>query len=118
MKLRSKFLWLALLLPALALAQTATTFTYQGRLYNNGTLINGNGYVLRVTPFPQASGGGSLAPPFDTVPLNVVDGVFSTTLDFGAGVFTGAPVWLAVEVQAPSASFVPLAPRQPVTPSP
>lgn len=32
-----------------ALAQTPTTFTYQGRLYNTGTLANGS-YVLRILP--------------------------------------------------------------------
>jgi hypothetical protein len=48
----------------------------------------------------------------------VVDGIFSTTLDFGAGVFLGGPVWLAIEVQAPASSFILLAPRQPVTPTP
>lgn len=119
MNLRSAFLCLALLLPALAAAQGTTAFTYQGRLYNNGTLVNGSGYVLRVTPYAEESTGNPLVPAYVTPPLNVVDGVFSTTLDFGnVGTFFGQPIWLAVEVQAPASSFVALSPRQRVTPTP
>ena len=110
------FLLLSFAPPAL-LAQTPTTFTYQGRLYNNGALVNGS-YVLRITPFDQPTGPTQLAPPLTTPALNVVDGIFSTTLDFGAGVFNGGPVWLAIEVQAPASGFVLLSPRQPVTPTP
>lgn len=119
MIVRSAFLWLALLLPTLAAAQGTTAFTYQGRLYNNGTLVNGSGYVLRVTPYAEESTGNPLVPAYVTPPLNVVDGVFSTTLDFGnVGTFFGQPIWLAVEVQAPASSFVALSPRQRVTPTP
>jgi hypothetical protein len=114
---RILLLLLLSLAPLICLAQTATTFTYQGRLYNNGALVNGS-YVLRITPFNQPSGPAQLAAPLTTPALNVVDGVFSTTLDFGAGVFTGGPVWLAIEVQAPASSFVPLTPRQAVTRTP
>lgn len=99
------------------LAQTPTTFTYQGRLYNSGTQANGS-YVLRITAYGQASGGTPLAPPITTPALSVVDGVFSTTLDFGPSVFLGGQVWLEIQVQAPASSFVLLSPRQPVTPSP
>ncbi len=100
-----------------SLAQTPTTFTYQGRLYNSGTLANGS-YVLRITAYGQANGGAQLAPPITTPALSVVDGIFSTTLDFGSAVFLGGAVWLEIQVQAPSSSFVLLSPRQPVTPSP
>lgn len=100
-----------------ALAQSATTFTYQGRLYNNGQLANGN-YVLRVRPYTAATDGTALASSLDTPALNVIDGIFSTTLDFGSAVFTGGPVFLDIQVQAPASSFVQLSPRQPVTPTP
>ncbi len=109
---------LFLLLSITALASLAqTTFTYQGRLYNNGQLANGS-YNLRITPFSLATGGAQLAAPLTIPAVNVVDGIFSTTLDFGNSVFLGSPVWLATEVQASSSSFVLLAPRQPVTPTP
>jgi len=100
-----------------AFAQTGTTFTYQGRLYNNGQLANGS-YVLRVRPYSAVTDGTALASSLDTPALNVVDGIFSTTLDFGNAVFTGSPVFLDIQVQAPASSFVQLSPRQPVTPTP
>ena len=115
---RRALLWLVLSLASLSLsAQTPTTFTYQGRLYDGAVPADGN-YVLRITPFGLATGGLPLAPAVDTPPLSVVEGIFSTTLDFGAGVFAGAPVWLEIEVQAPESGFELLAPRQPVNPTP
>lgn len=99
------------------LAQTPTTFTYQGQLFASGTPANGS-FVLRVRPFDQLTNGTALAPSITTPTLNVVNGVFTTTLDFGAGVFLGSPVWIEIEVQAPASSFVLLSPRQPVTPTP
>ena len=105
------------LLALTAFAQTATTFTYQGRLYNNGQLASGN-YVLRIRPYSAATDGSPLAASVDTPALSVVDGIFSTTLDFGNSVFIGTPVFLDIQVQAPSSSFVQLLPRQPVTPTP
>ncbi len=111
-------LFLVLSITALAApAQTPTTFTYQGRLYNNGMLASGS-YSLRITPFSQVASGIQLAAPLTVLTVNVVDGIFSTALDFGNSVFLGSPVWLAIEVQAPSSSFVLLTPRQPVTPTP
>lgn len=118
MIMQRTLLFVLLSLLALAVhAQTATTFTYQGRLYNNGQLANGS-YVLRIRPHSTLTGESPLASALDTLALTVVDGIFSTTLDFGAGVFSGGPVFLDIQVQAPASSFVQLSPRQPVTPTP
>lgn len=118
MNVQRLLLFLLLCLTTLtALAQTATTFTYQGRLYNNGQLANGS-YVLRIRPYSAVTDGTALAAPLDTPALTVVDGIFSTTLDFGSAVFTGGPVFLDIQVQAPASGFVQLSPRQPVTPTP
>jgi len=117
LKQRALLALLMLLVSVGVLAQTPTTFTYQGRLYNNGLLASGN-YALRIRPYTQVTGGSPLAAALTVPAVNVVDGIFSTTLDFGGAVFTGDPVWLEVEVQAPASSFVPLTPRQPVTPTP
>src|SRR5688572_2583021 len=108
---------LFVLLASSAHAQTPTTFTYQGRLQDAGTAANGH-YVFRVTPYNAASGGVPLAPPFETAPATVLDGIFTTVLDFGTTVFTGAPVWLQIEVRPSSGSFELLAPRQAVHPTP
>src|SRR5258708_24893265 len=49
----------------------------------------------------------------------VTNGLFGATLDFGAGVFNGTPYWLQIEVRTNGGgTFVPLNPRQALTPSP
>jgi hypothetical protein len=50
----------------------------------------------------------------------VSDGLFTLTLDFGASAFAGNARWLEVAVRlgASTGVFTPLAPRQPLTPSP
>jgi 3-isopropylmalate/(R)-2-methylmalate dehydratase small subunit len=49
----------------------------------------------------------------------VTNGLFTVTLDFGAGVFTGASRWLEIGVRTNGgASFTVLSPRQPLTPTP
>ena len=65
-RLLSMLILCVLALPAFA--QTPTTFTYQGRLYNNGVLANGS-YVLRITPYNQLTGGSTLGPALVPLPL-------------------------------------------------
>src|SRR6185436_5864298 len=50
----------------------------------------------------------------------VSNGVFTTTLDFGANVFNGANSWLEIGVRpgGSATAFVTLAPRQALTPAP
>ena len=108
---------LTLSLASLAWAQASTTFTYQGRLLDAGQPANGN-YILRMTPYSAASGGVQLAPAFETAAVPVLDGIFTTELDFGASAFAGGPVWLQIEVRNAAGSFELLAPRQPVRPAP
>jgi len=60
----------------------------------------------------------------DTVPITnsavaVSNGLFSVTLDFGAGLFTGNNYWLDIGVRAVGlTNFTPLLPRQPLLPTP
>lgn len=44
----------------------------------------------------------------------VSNGLFTTTVDFGAGVFTGDNLWLGLTVDGAAE----LLPRQPITPTP
>jgi hypothetical protein len=49
----------------------------------------------------------------------VSNGVFTTTVDFGAGVFDGTAYWLAIGVRSNGVgSYTSVTPRQPVTPAP
>lgn len=115
-------------LAALTLAQLAvlqsetlaqgTAFTYQGRLTENGTPASGlHDFEFRL--FTTVSGAVQVGPALLANDLAVSNGLFTTTLDFGAGVFTGPDRWLEIGVRTNGAgAFFTLSPRQALTPSP
>ena len=128
MKNRSWFLWvLKIVLAVMTMAcvgrihQAAaqgTAFTYQGRLNENGAPVNRT-YDLIFRPFNVPSGGTQLAFP-NLRPVAITNGLFTTTLDFGAGIFNGDALWLQIEISTNGFSGITaiLAPRQPFTPAP
>jgi hypothetical protein len=64
------------------------------------------------------SGGSQVGTTTNQTTLGVTNGLFTTTLDFGA-VFTGNPAWLAISVRSNGAgSYTPLTPLQELTPVP
>ena len=102
--------------PSTAFAQ-GTAFTYQGRLNDANGPANGI-YDARFAIY-DAADGGSASGVLTNAATSVTNGLFTVTLDFGAGVFDGAARWLEIAVRTNSASaFTTLAPRQPVTPTP
>jgi len=105
------------LTPCLLVAQ-GTSFTYQGRFNTNGTPYTGPA-EFQFTLWDAASGGGQVAA---TTPASVIvgvtDGLFDTSLDFGAAAFPGADRWLQIEARTTIGSFTTLTPRQKVTPTP
>jgi len=104
---------------ALAASPLTYGFTYQGQLKQDGTPVEGVA-DLRFTLWDAASGGTADPNVLTRFDVPVTDGVFSTTLDFGAGAFDGSAQWLAIEVRFPAGqgSFVPLSTRQPVSAAP
>jgi Chaperone of endosialidase len=99
-----------------ALAQ-GTAFTYQGRLNDGANPANGT-YEILFRPFNVSTGGSQLTIPNDRLVV-VSNGLFTTTMDFGSAMFGGAPVFLQLEVRTNgTASFIVLAPRQQLTPTP
>ncbi len=102
-----------------ALAQTTvgTTFTYQGRLDDNGQPANGL-YDFQFQLAPAATGsfsGGSQ----NVDDVSVVNGLFTVKINFGAA-FIGDARFIEVRVR-PGISigtYTPLAPRQELTPAP
>ncbi len=93
------------------LAQS-TRFNYQGRLSSNGTPANGT-YDVTFSLFDAANSGSPVGGIILTSTVPVVDGVFSTSLDFGGGVFTGPARWLELSVRTNGpGSFQLLSPRQ------
>ena len=95
-----------------------TAFTYQGRLNENGVPVNRT-YDLIFRPFNVLTGGTQLTFPLLRT-VAVSNGLFTTTLDFGAGIFNGDPLWLQVEISTNGFNGIvaTLSPRQPFTPSP
>lgn len=95
-----------------------TAFTYQGRLNNDASPASGS-YDMKFTLFATNLTGNAIAGPVTNSAIAVNNGLFTTTLDFGGGVFTGTNLWLDIFVRTTGAlSFTELSPRQPVTPVP
>lgn len=100
-----------------SLAQ-GTAFTYQGRLEADGQPAQGP-HDLRFTLYDAEVGGSQQGPVLTHNAVPVTEGLFAVTLDFGAGVFTGAGRWLEIGVRpAGGGAFTPLSPRQPITAAP
>jgi len=117
---------LTTLIPALVLyvgAQTplhaqGTAFTYQGRLNSGGSAAGGS-YDVKFTLYATNATGIAIAGPVTNLAVAVSNGLFTTTLDFGAGVFAGMNCWLDLAVRTNgAAAFSELAPRQALTPTP
>ncbi len=95
-----------------------TAFTYQGRL-NSGTSPANGSYNLTFSLFNVASGGSAIAGPVTNSAVAVTNGLFTVTIDFGAGSFNGQTNWLQVGVETNGAgSFTLLSPYQQLTPTP
>ena len=109
---------LALLLPLCSVRAQGTAFLYQGRL-NCGANPASGFYDVRFTLYDAATNGGEIGEMLTNAATPVVNGLFSASLDFGAGVFTGPDLWLQLDVRTNGAGlFTPLSPRQPILPAP
>ncbi len=113
----------ALCLLLCAAAQSAfaqgTAFTHQGRLTDNGAAANGL-YDLQFAVFDAVSAGTQQGVTLTRDDVQVTNGVFSVTLDFGATPFNGAARWLQISVRpgASTGAFTVLTPRQPLSATP
>jgi trimeric autotransporter adhesin len=95
-----------------------TAFTYQGQLNDNGNPANGS-YDLQFILFNVNQFGFPGAPILTNDAVPVSNGLFTTILDFGGGIFTGTNFWIEIGVRTNGGdAFVPLVPRQPITPTP
>ena len=119
----AKLIALMALLSGLSL-QTATfaqgtAFTYQGQLVDNGSPANGS-YDLTFALFDSLTAGTQVGGPLTSAATPVSNGLFTVTLDFGQGVFSGDPRWLEIGVvtNGSGGDFTTLSPRQGITPTP
>ncbi|HET8678245.1 MAG TPA: hypothetical protein VFO63_20750, partial [Blastocatellia bacterium] len=96
-------------------------FTYQGRLTDNGNPADGIfDLEFRLFDTQDVGTGAQQGPTITQTTVQVMNGVFTVQLDFGAGVFGGAPRFLEIRVRPAGspAAHTTLAPRQAVTPTP
>jgi hypothetical protein len=94
-----------------------TAFTYQGRLIDaNGPGDGSYDFRFKLYDSDDVQQGSAV----DINDLDVIDGYFTTELDFGGSVFNGAARWLDIGVRPgdSTGSFTSLTPRQEVTPVP
>jgi hypothetical protein len=110
---------LSILDPQLFAAPLGTAFTYQGRLNDAGAPAQGI-YDLRFGLHDALANGNAVGDVLTNTGTLVASGLFTATLDFGPGVFTGDARWLEIGVRTNGSpdDFTMLSPRQPLMPAP
>jgi endosialidase-like protein len=95
-----------------------TDFSYQGKLTDNGSPANGN-YDLQFDLWDAPTGGNQVSPKKTLANIPVTNGVFTVTVDFGAGIFNGGLKFMEVAAR-PSGTgpYTVLSPRQQITSTP
>lgn len=99
-----------------SVADVATIFTYQGQLKSGSAGVNGK-CDFQFELYNVATGGAKIGSTLTRSNVDVVDGRFTVTLDFGASAFPGNNRWLQIKVRCPagSGSYTGLSPRQHLT---
>ncbi len=99
-------------LSVLTSAQT-TAFNFQGRVNDGSNPANGR-YDLEFWIYDAITSGNQVGATISKLNLMLVNGVFSTQLDFGINVFTGADRFMETRLRATGSgnAFVILGPRQ------
>ncbi len=105
-------------LPVSTVFAQGTAFTYQGELNDGGCPANGS-YDLTFTLFNANTSGVAIAGPVTNSAVLVTNGLFTVTIDFGSGAFTGQTNWLQIGVETNGGGgFTTLTPLQELTPTP
>ena len=96
-----------------------TAFTYQGVLSQSGAAINGSN-DLTFTLYNAVSGGATVGTSNVVNDLVISNGLFTVTLDFGAGAFDGSARWLQIAARpgASTGAYTNLTPRTSLTATP
>lgn len=79
-------------------APVGTDFVYQGRLTDGGSPANGE-YDFQLKLYDALTGGSQVGSTVDVEDQQVVNGLFTAQLDFGAAVFSGEALWLEIGVR-------------------
>lgn len=104
---------------AVELRAQGTAFTFQGRLTDSGAPANGL-YDFQFALRDALTAGNAVGTPLTLNPVGVTNGLFSVTLDFGAGVFNGSARWIEIGARTNGSvsAYTVLTPRTPVAPVP
>lgn len=105
--------------PNSLIAQIGTAFTYQGRFIDSGNPASGS-FDFEYKLYDSLTAGIQVGSTIVKDNLEVIDGYFTTELDFGAGIFDGSARWLEIGVRPGDSTdvYTTLSPRQPLTPTP
>ena len=102
-------------------APMGTAFTYQGRLIDANNAADGL-YDLQFKLYDVNVAGTQKGSTINTGEVDVIDGYFTVSLDFGSGIFDGNDRWLQIGVRAGALKdpnvYTFLSPRQQVSPVP
>ncbi len=101
-------------------ADAGTALTYQGVLKQGGSPLDDSA-DFRFTLWDAEQGGEQIGPIVAKNAVNVVDGLFTSLLDFGVEPYTtNEGRWLQIMVRSPrgQGQFQSLTPRQKLTPTP
>ncbi|WP_322820263.1 hypothetical protein [Chloroflexus sp.] len=106
-------LWsVILMIGSVQAAPLGTAFTYQGQLQKNDSPFTGT-CNFQFSLWDAVSGGSQIESTLTQTGVTVSNGLFTVTLDFGTGVFTGDARWLQIAVQCSGDSgYTTLSPRQ------
>jgi hypothetical protein len=100
-----------------AAAPFGTEFAYQGRL--DGAAGPANGRYDFTFALHLAASGGTAVVNVTNSNVAVSNGLFTTAVDFGGGIYNGNAYWIQLGARTNgSGSFTVLSPRQPLTPTP
>jgi hypothetical protein len=88
-----------------------TAFTYQGQLNAGGSIPTGQ-YQFTFTLYNAAEGGTQVGPAL-AQNIQVINGLFTTDLDFGQ-IFNGTQYWLDIQVGTTTLNEEELSARQPI----
>jgi hypothetical protein len=100
-------------------ASVGTAFTYQGQLADAGSPAEGT-YDFQFELHDHPASGSQVGDTLYEDDKEVNEGLFTVSLDFGPGVFTGEARYLEIGVRAGESSedYTTLAPRQELTAAP